>query len=602
MLRFLSIRRLAVIEAVAVEFGPGLNVLTGETGAGKSILVGAVGLLLGGRASGDLVRSGEETAIVEAVFDDRGSERHLRRDVTAQGRSRAFIDGDLATASALKDLSSRLVEMHGQHEHQTLLDPTTHLDLLDQFAGLQRLREGTAEAFARLETSNAEIAHLRRLLAERESRLELARFQLAELDKADPKPGEDDELLAARLVLASAGRLEQLCSEGYALLYENDPSILGGLSTVWRRVDELAAIDPQFRPYMETRDAIKSQLEDLALFLRRYGEGVDASPARLQQVEDRLAVLERVKRRFGPELKDAIARREALRAELAQMENGEERLAEAERARSASSAAFLESALALSAARRAAAAPFAQALETLLAELAMEQARVEMRFAPSEDGGTPPEARWTAAGVDSAEFFLSPNPGEELRPLARIVSGGELSRVMLALKTLLAGGAYGPDGDGGALSDRIPDRPRSAPQGLIFDEVDAGIGGRTADVVGRKLQALGAAFQVLCITHVPQIAAHADAHFLIEKQVIEGRTHTSVKRLDDDGRVEELARMLGGATVTSSIRDSAREMLRQRTRPPREEAKGEMNTKGESESRPRAKAKAQGKSPRKAQA
>jgi DNA repair protein RecN (Recombination protein N) len=559
MLRFLKIGHLAVIDAVEVEFEPGLNVLTGETGAGKSILVEAVGLLLGGRASGDLVRTGEDAATVEAIFESGGEELLVRREITAQGRSRAFVNGALATAGALKDLSARLVELHGQHEHQTLLDPATHLAVIDTFGGLDRLLEPTAAAFDAWRAAVEESARVRRAVADRDARQELVAFQLHELDRAALKsapPGElaeDAELAATRQVLASAERVERLCAESYASLYESDSAVLAGLGGVWKRVGELASLDPQFRPYVEARDAIKSQLEDLAMFLRRYADSIDASPARLQQVEERLALLERLKRKYGPTLEDVIARRDALRRELQDLEGGDERLAVLDRQAATARAAYLDAAKALGDARRRVASDFGRQLEKLLAELAMDRTRFEVRFNPS----LLPESAWSGHGIDAAEFFVSPNPGEELRPLARIVSGGELSRIMLAIKTLTATSRHG-------FSEADDRPPSAAAPGLIFDEVDAGIGGRVADVVGRKLRTLGSAFQVLCITHLPQIAAYADAHFGIDKRVERGRTRATVARLDDRGRVEELARMLGGEAVSDGLRASAREMLRER--------------------------------------
>ncbi|PYQ99978.1 MAG: DNA repair protein RecN, partial [Acidobacteria bacterium] len=268
MLRFLRIQHLAIIDSVEIEFDPGFNVLTGETGAGKSILVEAVGLLLGGRASADLVRTGEESAAVEAIFDNRGDEMIVRREITAQGRSRAFINGALATATALKDLSGRLIELHGQHEHQTLLDPSTHLLLLDAFGDLSALAAPTAAAFEVMRAAADELARMRAAGKDRDARLELIAFQLAELDRAAPVAGEDDELAAVRQVLANAERVERLCVESYVSLYERDDAILAALGSVWRRVAELASFDPQFQPYVDAREGVKSQLEDLAMFLR----------------------------------------------------------------------------------------------------------------------------------------------------------------------------------------------------------------------------------------------------------------------------------------------------------------------------------------------
>jgi DNA repair protein RecN (Recombination protein N) len=560
MLRFLRIRNLAVIDSVEVEFDPGLNVLTGETGAGKSILVEAVGLLLGGRASGDLVRTGEETAAIEAIFESGGDELLVRREITSLGRSRAFINGSLATAGALRDLSSRLIELHGQHEHQTLLDPSTHLAVLDTFGALDSLLAPTAAAFDAMRQSQEELARMRAAASDRDARQDLISFQLGELERASLKPiapgepGEDVELAALRQVLASAERVERLCTESYASLYESDDAILAGLGGVWRRVAELASLDPQFKPYLDARDGIKSQLEDLAGFLRKYAAGIEASPAKLQQMEERLALLERLKRKYGPALADVVARREALRRELTDLERGDDRIAELERELAAARAAFVDAARRLSKERRRIAVALGQRLEALLAELAMGSTRFEVRFVEEV-----PDTAWSARGIDSAEFFVSPNPGEDLRPLARIVSGGELSRIMLAIKTLTATSRHG-------FSDAADRPPSASAPGLIFDEVDAGIGGRVADVVARKLRTLGSAFQVLCITHLPQIAAHADTHFEIEKRVDGGRTRTTVRRLDERGRVDELARMLGGEAITDGLRRSAREMLLERSK------------------------------------
>ena len=543
MLRFLRIRNLAVIEAVEVEFDRGFNVLTGETGAGKSILVEAVGLLLGARASSDLVRTGEAQASIEAIFEEPspggGSPRELivRREITSQGRSRSFINGALATAGALRDLSARLVELHGQHEHQALLDPATHLPVLDQFADVDELAEKVARAWSSVRTLREQLERSRMDAREKAARLDLIAFQLGEIEKAAPKAGEDEELAATKQVLASAERIQRLCGEGYATLYESDEAVLAGLGAVWKRVGELATIDPQFLPYVEARDGIKSQLEDLAMFLRSYADGVDASPGRLQEVEDRLALLERLKKKYGPALQDVIEKGVALRRERDLLAGDGERAEDLQVSLDAAAKAFLDVAGRLSTRRRDAAKGFARDLEGLLAELAMARTRFEVRFNERPLA----EADWSERGIDQAEFFVSPNLGEDLRPLARIVSGGELSRVMLALKTLASGGADGKT--------------------LIFDEVDAGIGGRVADVVGVRLATLGRRFQVLCITHLAQIAARGATQFRIEKQVRGARTVTLVDRLNEEERVDEVARMIGGASITEGVRASARELI-----------------------------------------
>ena len=540
MIRFLAIRNLAVIESIAVDFEQSFNILTGETGAGKSILVEAVGLLLGGRATQDLIRTGEDVATVEAIFEtEDGSELIVRREITSQGRSRAFINGALATAAALKDLSNRLVELHGQHEHQQLLDPAQHLALLDAWAGLEPARVNVAAAFATVRMLREQLDRLRMDDRERAARLELVEFQLTELGKANLQPGEDETLAADRQLLRSADTIQRLCGESYAELYDNEAAALTTLGHVWKRVGELAAIDPRFAPYLDARDAIKAQLEDLAFTLRDFADGIDASPGRLQQVEDRLALIERLKRKHGGTLEAAIAHRDRLAAEHRALTGGQSSIAEIEQQLGEAGAAFLTAARALSESRRAAAPKFARAIEAELGELAMERTRFEVRLVAAEA-----EGQWSDAGIDTGEFFLSPNVGEDLRPLARIVSGGELSRVMLALKTLAAARTQDP-----------------GPKTLIFDEVDAGIGGRVATVVGQKLRSLGDRFQVLCITHLPQIAAQGRTHFLIEKRIHSRRTVTTVTSLDGDARVAEIARMMGGAAAGDKAMDSARELL-----------------------------------------
>ena len=575
MLRFLRIRNLAVIESVDVEFEPGFNVLTGETGAGKSILVEAVGLLLGGRASADLVRTGEPQATIEAIFADAdGSELIVRREISHQGRSRSFINGALATAGALRDLSQRLVELHGQHEHQELLDPLTHLPLLDGYAHLGEEATEVAEAWTAVRAVREQLDRSRMDGREKAARLELIAFQLGEIERAAPTPGEDEELVATKQVLASAERVQRLCEESYAALYESDDAILSGLGGVWKKVGELATLDPQFASYVDAREGIKSQLEDLAYFLRSYADGVDASPGRLQQVEDRLALLERLKRKHGPTLQDVIDTGEALRRERDALTGATEKTEDLARRLEEATRTFLDAAGALSRQRRAAAPTFAKQLESLLAELAMARTRFDVRF----NERPLPEDAWTERGIDQAEFFISPNPGEELRPLTRIVSGGELSRVMLALKTMSVGSEARRNGGSSPGAGAFANAAglRAPAKTLIFDEVDAGIGGRVADVVGAKLRELGSDFQVLCITHLPQIAARATAQFRIEKHVRGKRTVTTVEPLDDAGRVEEIARMIGGAAVMDPARETARELLK---------AKQKEKAKGESESR-----------------
>jgi DNA repair protein RecN (Recombination protein N) len=466
--------------------------------------------------------------------------------------------------------------------------------VLDAYGRLEPLVEPVRVRFEELRRSADALSQFRRALTDRVARLDLLTYQLNELDNATlrvPRPGEPDEeteLGELRQVLANAERVERLCEESYAALYDDDGAVLTGLGHVWRRVAELAKFDSRFQPYVDVRDGIKSQLEDLAMFLRRYADSIDASPARLREIEERLALFDRLKRKYGPSLADVVAYRDSCHLELHQLQQGDNRLADLERHHDVARQQYLSAAAALSHARRRSAAEFARELELALADLALDRTRFEARFSSFAPDHAP-ESSWSAEGIDTMEFYVSPNPGEELRPLARVASGGELSRIMLAIKTLTFRARLEA---AEALS-----RPGQSAPGLVFDEVDAGIGGRVADVVGRKLQVLGSAFQVLCITHLPQIAAHADAHVQIEKHVAGGRTSTTVRRLGPDGRVAELARMLGGASISEGLRASAREMLAERARgaPTGEQSRratraedSEVKGKGESE---RAKAK-----------
>jgi DNA repair protein RecN (Recombination protein N) len=543
MLRHLRIRNLAVIEAVEVHFEPGFNVLTGETGAGKSILIEAVGLLLGGRASSDLVRTGESQATVEALFEmakplpDLGREILIRREIGRHGRSRAFVNQAPATAADLRVLATQLVELHGQHEHQALLDPSTHLPALDAFAKHEDSTSAVATCWHEVQSLRERLARCQMDGREKAVRLELVAFQLGEIEGAAPKAGEDEELAARRKILASAERVQRLCQESYDALYDGDGAVLSVLGGVWKRVGELGSLDPSFMAYVESRDGIKGQLEDLALFLRDYMAGVDASPATLQDVEDRLAVIERLKRKFGPTLDDVLTRGRSLASERESLGGAGEHQADIEEKLGTASARFLTAAKDLSSRRRAAALVLAGQLEEALGGLAMMHTRFQVRFS---DRPLSPE-HWGVQGIDEVEFFVSPNLGEDLRALARVVSGGELSRVMLALKTLA-----------------LTDAPATT---VVFDEVDAGIGGRVAGVVGERLGSLGDQFQVLCITHLPQIAAHAATHFRIEKAVKKDRTVTTVERLDAAARIDELARMLGGGVLSDQVRGSAEDLL-----------------------------------------
>ena len=537
MIRFLSIQNLAVVDQLELELQPGLTVLTGETGAGKSIILGALGLLVGGRAASDLVRTGEGRARVQAtVEDDTGHDIILRREVTAQGRSRAFVGDTLATASALQEVGRRLVDLHGQHDHQALLDPTNHLTLLDAYAHLEEETAAVGEAYRTWRAVRSRLDQLRRSDRDRADRVDLLTFQHQEIERVAPTAGEDTTLQTRRLKLANSDRLASLCEQAYAALYERDDSILAGLGQMWRHIDELAELDPQFTDYADARPAVESQLEDLAFFLRSYAAKIDASPDELAAVEERLAELERLKRKYGQTLDEVETHRAQVEQELAQLTLGTEQLETLGHEETELRTTCERVATTLSHARRDAAPRLATELQQVLSDLAIPRARFEVRFAPD----LLPENQWTERGADAIEFFFSANLGEAPRPLAKVASGGELSRIMLALKTLAT-----------------TDRPGKT---LVFDEVDAGIGGAVADRVGAMMKQLSHEYQVICVTHLAQIAAYATSHHHVSKVVREGRTITQIEELAEEDRVTELARLMTGAD-SAGARAGARELL-----------------------------------------
>ena len=560
MLKLLRINNIALIPSLELELGPGLVLLTGETGAGKSIVIDALSLLLGERASPELIRTGEDRAAVEAVveiegaaelLDERGlpadgDEIVIRREIQANGKGRATVNGALVPVSLLRDLAPSLAVIHGQHEPQGLLDPATHLDVLDHFAGVHEGRP-VSEFFRDVRAAEAALERHRSDRREGERRREMLEYQAAEIEKAALVPGEEESLRAEKARQANAGRLASLSGEAYALLYDDEDAVLGRLGQVYKRVDELAAIDPDFRADAEGKRGLLAPLEDLALRLRDYHEKLEVSPGRLDEIESRLAPIERLKKKYGASVDDVIAFGERCRRELDALGTPEEQERLLAERRDRLAAAFIDRARAISRKRRTAALELRRRVQAELAQLAMEKTRFDVCFAPDDaEAAAADPSQWTERGLERAEFLLSPNPGEELRPLARIASGGELSRLMLALKSVVGRDATGLT--------------------LVFDEVDAGIGGRVAEVVGRKLKAVAARRQVLCVTHLPQIAALADQHLAVRKRVAKGRTVTLVDRLSDEARVEEVARMLGGETITSTGREHAREMLKQSLR------------------------------------
>ena len=539
MIRFLQIKNLAVIEELQLELEDGLTVLTGETGAGKSIVVGALGLLVGSRASSDLVRTGESSGSVEAIFEKAdGSEILVRREVNSSGRSRAFVDGSLVTTADLRILGSALLDLHGQHGHQQLLNPGSHIDLLDEFGGLMGDRSSLFSLFENLRSSRLALNKATSETKGVSDRLEAVRFQHTEIQKASLLPGEADRLRELKKRLLNSDSIHRLSVEAHHSLYEAEGSVIDSLAGIWRKVEELSELDDSFKTLLAARDSVQSQLEDIAQSLRNKGEGIDGSQESLQQVEDRLATLEDLGRKYGQGDVDRVLDRQVeLEAELQSLNNYADRIKELTVEVGRAQQQYNRLAERLSKKRQAIAPRLTERLEVLLGELAMENARCEFRFIQKES-----ESGITERGVDQCELYLAPNEGEDARPLVKIASGGELSRIMLALKTA-------------ACSDE-------AGKTLVFDEVDAGIGGRVADVVGRRLKGLGQRFQVLCVTHLPQIAVYGSGQIEIRKAVAKGRTSTNAVAVSGSDRIDAIATMMGTGRPTIQNLRNADEMLK----------------------------------------
>ena len=558
MLLELRVENYAVIDNVVVEFAPGLNLLTGETGAGKSILIDALTLLLGDKASADIIRHGTDKAVVSAVFeaepggiaavlevnglDSEGDQIILRREITANGRGRVFINNQPATVGVLKQLAPHLAVIHAQNEAVLGFDPASRLALLDSYAGSDLTP--TFEAHAKWREIATRISDLERDEQDRLRLLDLWKFQSQEISQADLKAGEDEALETEKRVLANSERIYTAAMGAFDHLYEAEGSASEQLKSAAKQLEELARFDEKFREQAAAVESARITIEDIGTSLRDYAEGIQASPERLAEVEDRLALLDRLKRKYGKSLDEVIAYGDDLSRKLNEMENKDEVLRVLKKQLAETAASYLEAARALSRRRYDAAKKLEKTVEAEINDLAMK-ARFKI-----EIGGTDEEGNWTASGFDQVAYMITANPGEPLGPVEQIASGGELSRVMLALKASVEAGK--------SRSKKDPAHQRT----LVFDEIDSGIGGRAAEAVGKKLKALSKTKQVLCITHLPQIASFADHHHLIEKKETSGRTKTTVRPLDLEDRTEEVARMLSGAKLTETSLKHAEQMLK----------------------------------------
>ena len=560
MLAELRIRNFAIIEEASLSFGPGLNVLSGETGAGKTIILNALGLLLGARASPDLIRADAKEAVVEGLFelegeialpepiaasrDDAHRELLIRRIIAEGGRSRVYIDGELATVQALARIGAALVQVYGQHEQQSLLRVESHRGILDRFAGLDEPLAAYCDAYQQAQELSARLADLERRERERLELLELAGFRVAELERAEIAPREDEALSAERTVLANATKLGTAAREAEQAIYGGDGSALEPVARAERQLEGAAALDPALKGALEMLASARANLEEAARTLDCYVERIEADPARLEQIESRLQLLSQLKRKYGGSLDSVLETLERSRAEIAELERVGVSKAEANAALTAALDDLATRARKLTAARARAAADLKRKVEAELRTLGMRAPVFEARIQPlarGDAGFMHHDQALGPHGADAVEFHIAPNLGQPPMPLLRIASGGELSRVMLALKRLEA--------------------QRRGVATMIFDEVDAGIGGEVAMVVGRKLKELSRFHQILCVTHLAQIAAFADHHVVVEKEERRGSTRSRVTILEAGDRAEEIARMLGGAEITDKFRRAARELL-----------------------------------------
>jgi DNA repair protein RecN (Recombination protein N) len=527
MLQFLNISNIALIDELQVEFEPGLNLLTGETGSGKSIIVDALGVLIGGRFTSDLLKSGAERGSIEGLFvvgpnpqlerllEDAGvsgsEEIIIRRELSATGRNKIFINNQLATHSLLRELREFLVDIHGQGDQQTLFNPQTHLELLDSFAISNGLRDEVAEAHRAWTGVQREFDALRRDDSEKFQLVDTLKFQIEELERAQLVIGEDERLKEESRRLANVEKLTALCQSSYERIYEDDSAAVSRVRQTLKDLTELAEYDSTFRDYLEGLENARAVLEDLSFSLREFADKLEFSPARLAEVEDRLAELSRLKRKYGGSISAALEHLARSQDRLRQIETSDERAQELTAAVEAVRLRYLDRAGKLHRERVRAAKKFERTVENCIAELAMDHARFQIQISDIGDAASP-------KGTDHVEFYFSANPGEDLKPLARVASGGEASRLMLVLKTVANATEF--------------------PRTIVFDEIDSGIGGRVSEAVGIKLRKLSETNQVLCVTHQPQIARFADSHLAVQKAVIDGRTQVALSKLNRSGRIE----------------------------------------------------------------
>jgi DNA repair protein RecN (Recombination protein N) len=563
----LRLENYAVIDNVVIEFSSGLNLLTGETGAGKSILIDALGLLLGEKASSDVIRTGAERAVVAAVFESDGAEARsiegiletngldgengsliLRREIAPGGKGRVFINNQPATVAVLKQIAPHLAVIHAQNESIVNFDAAARQELLDAYAGVE-LKDVSA-AFAHWKQIRGRIADLEQDEQDHMRLLDLWNFQCREIEEARLRAGEDEQLEAEKRVLANAEKIYGAAINAFDLLYEGNASTSSSLRAAQKHLEELVRYEPKFQEALAALESARISVEDVGATLRDYAGGIQASPERLAEIEERLALLDRLKRKYGPTLNQVIAFGEDTGRKLSEMENKDQVLLELRGQLALAGDDYRKAARSVSRKRLEAGKKLEKLVEAEINDLAM---RASFRIAIDENEA---EQGWTPSGINQVIYRISTNTGETMRPLEQIASGGELSRVMLALKASVEAGT---NPAGNPLAKK---KSAAAQRTLVFDEIDTGIGGRAAEAVGKKLKALSKGNQVLCVTHLPQIATFADHHYVIEKREAGGRAKTTVRQISGEERTEEVARMLSGAKLTETSRKHAEQMIR----------------------------------------
>jgi len=563
MLSYLSIHNLALIDNLTIEFGDGLNILTGETGAGKSIIIDAVGLILGERADREMIQTGKDLATIEGMFYLKKPEKIvpilerygitvqedgsllLTRQLSRSGRSICRVNGQAVTLSVLKEIGQQLVDIHGQHQHQSLLNPEYHIEILDRLGGqgVAEFKQRVGVLYTKWKSILNEMDVISRSERDSERMKDLLSYQINEIENARLKPGEDDELVQERTLLQNSEKINQIINEAYDVLYSGSGrgmAVFDQIAVVKERLSQIIGLNDMFAEISREIDNIYYQIEDVIDKIRACRDGFDYNPDRLDEIESRLSLINSLKRKYGDTIEEILELKERLKNELLSIETRQDRLEELARQEKKVYSELVEACIQLSHKRRATARMFEQRVVEQLSQLGMEKTLFEVSIS-TPDEGTDYASFITSQGFDKVEFTISPNPGEPLKPLAKIISGGEMSRVMLAFKTVLAG---------------IDDIPV-----LIFDEIDTGISGRIASVVGEKMSSLSHSNQVVCVTHLPQIAVMADIHYKIEKQIEEGHTRTMVYLLDEKGRRNEIAKLIGGAEISQIGLEHAQELI-----------------------------------------